>query len=86
MHASLFMANTIPHWTYVETSYLNKTPYLPLHPQHLQTALKAVGKYDTVNFTPNGVAGIFALYAPAGAKLNETFMNEFFVVNLADPL
>jgi len=44
----------------------------------LEESLHAVGKYDTVQFTPNGVAGIFALYTLPGANLRDVFMNEFF--------
>lgn len=36
--------------------------------------------YDKIQFTPNGVAGIFALYTQPGANLRDAFMNEFFVV------
>ncbi|KIP11551.1 hypothetical protein PHLGIDRAFT_99331 [Phlebiopsis gigantea 11061_1 CR5-6] len=42
-----------------------------------EAALTAVGKYDAVMFTPQGPAGIFALYAPAGSKLGQVFLNEF---------
>jgi len=45
----------------------------------LEASLIAAGKYDAVQFTPNGVAGIFALYTQPGASLRDTFMNEFFV-------
>ncbi|KIJ51080.1 hypothetical protein M422DRAFT_245059, partial [Sphaerobolus stellatus SS14] len=45
---------------------------------HLELALKAAKVYDTVQFTPNGVAGIFALYTTTGANLRDAFMNEFF--------
>ena len=31
-------------------------------------------------FTPQGPAGIFALYAPAGSKLGQVFLNEFVCV------
>jgi len=43
----------------------------------LEEALIAGGKYDELNFTPQGVAGIFALYAPTGANLGWIFLNEF---------
>jgi len=44
---------------------------------HLETALKAKGVYDAINFTPQGVAGIFALYAPTGSNLFYVWVNEF---------
>ncbi|KAF8583722.1 aquaporin-like protein [Ramaria rubella] len=45
----------------------------------LEEGLIASGQYDTVQFTTNGVAGIFALYVAPTANLRDTFMNEFFV-------
>jgi len=45
----------------------------------IEATLKAVKMYDAVQFTPNGVAGIFALYTLPGANLRDAFMNEFFV-------
>ena len=41
----------------------------------------AAGTFDSVNFTPNGAAGIFALYAAPGANLGFIFVNEFMVVS-----
>jgi len=45
----------------------------------LEGLLKFAGQYDAVQFTPNGIAGIFALYTQPGANLRDVFMNEFFV-------
>ncbi|KAL0955012.1 hypothetical protein HGRIS_003934 [Hohenbuehelia grisea] len=49
-------------------------------------ALKAAGKYDAIQFTPLGTAGIFGLYINHGLHLGNTFVNEFvtdFVLGLA---
>lgn len=48
--------------------------------QLLEEALIVAGQYETTQFTPNGVAGIFGLYTLPGASLRDAFMNEFFVV------
>ncbi|KAF8508530.1 aquaporin-like protein [Hysterangium stoloniferum] len=45
----------------------------------LEELLIATGKYDALQFTPNGVAGIFGLYTQEGANLRDAFINEFFV-------
>ncbi|KAF8528335.1 aquaporin-like protein [Hysterangium stoloniferum] len=45
----------------------------------IEELLIVTGKYDAVQFTPNGIAGIFALYTQEGANLRDAFMNEFFV-------
>ncbi|GJJ08641.1 hypothetical protein Clacol_002860 [Clathrus columnatus] len=47
--------------------------------RELESALIANNMYDQIQFTPNGVAGIFALYTQPGANLRDVFMNEFFV-------
>jgi len=39
--------------------------------------LAAKGLLETIQFTPNGTGGILALYAPPGANLARTFLNEF---------
>lgn len=39
------------------------------------------GQYEAVQFTPQGVAGVFGLYTTPGASLRDTFMNEFFAVS-----
>jgi len=52
----------------------------------LEAGLAAAGVLDSINFTPNGPAGIFGLYAPAGSNLGIVFWNEFscdFVLGLA---
>ncbi|KAI0093443.1 aquaporin-like protein [Irpex rosettiformis] len=43
----------------------------------LQAELIAKGTFAAVNYTPQGLAGIFACYAPAGAHLGLAFLNEF---------
>jgi len=51
-----------------------------------EAGLMAAGKYDAINFTPQGVAGIFALYVLPGSHLGNVFLNEFvsdFVLGLA---
>jgi hypothetical protein len=44
--------------------------------------LEAEGVLDKINFTPQGLAGSFALYAPAGATLKFVFFNEFICVSI----
>ncbi|KAI0065760.1 aquaporin-like protein [Artomyces pyxidatus] len=44
-----------------------------------EAAMKVAGTYDSTMFTPGGPAGIFANYAPPGAHLGLTFINEFVV-------
>lgn len=44
-------------------------------------ALRLVGKYDEVQFTPSGLAGIFGLYALPGQTMGRTFLNEFVTVS-----
>ncbi|KAI0331215.1 aquaporin-like protein [Cubamyces sp. BRFM 1775] len=39
--------------------------------------LEAAGKLDSVMFTANGPAGIFAIYATPGVSLGRIFLNEF---------
>lgn len=48
--------------------------------QAAEGLLRAAGKFDSTMFTPQGPAGIFALYAPPGAKLGQVFLNEFVCV------
>lgn len=48
--------------------------------QLLEEGLVIAHLYDITQFTPNGVAGIFAVYTLPGANLRDTFMNEFFAV------
>ncbi|CAL1708026.1 unnamed protein product [Somion occarium] len=43
----------------------------------IEAALKAEGVYDAVQFTAQGPAGIFALYASPTANLGHVFLNEF---------
>ncbi|KAI0322619.1 aquaporin-like protein [Amylostereum chailletii] len=44
-----------------------------------EAALIAAGTFDSTNFTPDGTAGILALYAAPGASLGIIFVNEFVV-------
>ena len=37
----------------------------------------AKGVYDQLNFTPQGLAGIFAIYPPVGSDIGGVFLNEF---------
>ena len=47
--------------------------------------LKQAGVYETTIFTPNGPAGIFALYLLPGAQtLPRAFLNEFVNVSVAN--
>lgn len=43
--------------------------------------LEAAGVLDAINFTPQGIAGTFALYAPVGSSLRYVFFNEFICVS-----
>jgi len=45
--------------------------------QGLEAALQAKGEFATIWFTPNGVAGAFALYPNPGKPLGIIFWNEF---------
>jgi len=45
----------------------------------LEGALMESGKYEALQFTPQGVAGAFALYANPGKPLGLIFFNEFAV-------
>lgn len=45
-----------------------------------ETGLAAVGALNAIQFTPNGPAGIFALYAMPGSHLGRVFLNEFVTV------
>lgn len=47
----------------------------------LTQVLEAQGVLDEINFTPQGIAGTFALYAPVGASLKYVFFNEFICVS-----
>jgi len=53
--------------------------YAQYHDQikKLTHGLQAAGVFDIVNYTPQGIAGVFALYAPTGASLKFVFLNEF---------
>jgi hypothetical protein len=50
--------------------------------QEVEAALKEKGLYEATVFTTTGPAGVFALYAPAGAPLGNVFFNEFVVVRV----
>jgi len=54
--------------------------------KQVSNTLSAAGQLDAINFTPNGPAGIFAVYVPAGANLGRVFLNEFitdFIIGVA---
>lgn len=46
-----------------------------------ESALTAAGKLEEMQFTATGTGGILALYAPPGAHLGLTFVNEFVTVS-----
>ena len=48
--------------------------------QLAEGVLAEAGKLDAVNFTPNGPAGIFALYITPGSKIGQVFVNELVCV------
>lgn len=48
--------------------------------KEVEAALAAQGILDATNFTPQGPAGIFALYVTPGSKLGQVFLNEFICV------
>jgi glycerol uptake facilitator-like aquaporin len=61
------------------------TPHPPF-PQELEAGLLAANQLSAVQFTPQGPAGIFGLYAPPQSNLAIVFWNEFscdFVLGLA---
>lgn len=51
----------------------------------VEDLLAAAGKLDAIQFTPNGPAGIFALYTQPGANLGFVLANEFFCVSSPTP-
>lgn len=51
------------------------------HIKAVTLALEAEGVLDSINFTPQGIAGSFALYAPTGSSLGYVFVNEFVCVS-----
>ncbi|KAF9648614.1 aquaporin-like protein [Thelephora ganbajun] len=53
--------------------------YVQYHDQikTISHALEAQGVLNRINFTPQGIAGSFALYAPVGSSLKYVFFNEF---------
>jgi len=57
--------------------------YVQYHDQieTITHVLEAQGALDRINFTPQGIAGSFALYAPAGSSLVYVFINEFVCVS-----
>ena len=50
--------------------------------QLAEGVLAEAGKLDAVNFTPNGPAGIFALYITPGSKIGQVFVNELVCVSV----
>lgn len=49
--------------------------------QDTEQALAAAGTLDSTLFTPNGPAGVFALYVTSGTNLGQVFLNEFVCVS-----
>ena len=47
--------------------------------------LELEGALDQINFTPQGIAGTFALYPPTGSSLGNVFLNEFVCVSAQAP-
>jgi len=45
--------------------------------QECTAILNAAGKFDALNYTPNGLAGIFGFYLLPGQTLGLAFLNEF---------
>lgn len=52
----------------------------------VEGALEAEGALNAVNFTPNGPAGIFALYLLPGQTLGRAFFTEWTAVNMISTL
>ena len=50
--------------------------------QGAEEALRQSGTLDSVLFTPNGPAGVFALYVAPGTNLGQVFLNEFVCVRV----
>jgi len=51
-----------------------------LSTKEAEAALRAAGRYDIMNFSSVGPAGIFAFYANPAAPLGQVFLNEFVSV------
>src|ERR1700748_3672034 len=51
------------------------------YPKLVDRGLAARGLLESVQFTPNGTGGIFALYTLPGANLSRVFLNEFVTVS-----
>ena len=50
-------------------------------PKLAEAGLISAGKYDELQFTPFGPAGIFAFYVMPGSNLGFVLANEFFTVS-----
>ena len=57
--------------------------YVQYHNQirAISQAPEAQAVLEHINFTPQGIAGSFALYAPTGSSLGYIFVNEFVCVS-----
>lgn len=56
--------------------------YVQYHHQIKEiTLLLEAGGLEAINFTPQGIAGTFALFAPTGSSLGNVFLNEFVCVS-----
>lgn len=62
--------------------------YVQYHSQikAITEVLRAEGTLDQINFTPQGIAGTFALYPPVGSSLGNVFLNEFVCVSARAPI
>ena len=62
--------------------------YVQYHSQikAVTEVLELQGTLDQVNFSPQGIAGTFALYPPAGSSLGNVFLNEFVCVSARAPI
>ncbi len=76
------------HLRSVPTPHNGSSPFMLKQSQTLILARRkegeagrsAKGVLDSVNFTPQGPAGIFGLYVAPGSKLGQVFLNEFLCV------
>jgi glycerol uptake facilitator-like aquaporin len=50
-------------------------------PKLVDQGLAARGLLESIQFTPNGTGGIFALYTLPGANLSRVLLNEFVTVS-----
>ena len=68
------------HYTATHADTEHSKSRAAYRPQEAIEVLEAAGTLEAVMFTPNGPAGVIALYAPTGASLGRIFLNEFVCV------